>query len=570
MYICDLVIKLPKKCTQIPFRGTFVSLYQHFFFPSPPPHTGMASAEVYAAAIAYFEKHRETEGMSLRKVAGVTDLFPLITRSALQNRFNGRVLMDAKAGAPRKVTIAQVAELKVDVQNGMHGNAMSVAAVTAKLGAYASSNGLPYKDGVPSKNTLLHFFDDQELGIAKARLLRTGRMEKYDWKKLEPAYSKLGSVFEEHPILLKEPRRIANMDEKPLSAASEKIGNGKEKVVYDKSVDFVPSMVTQSLTSDVPHVTFVPTVLGDGTKLKNAYVLKVGAEGSEFQARWLKPPFLPGFDAAWFAALFFAVTLSGYMTLELFKLLMMSFIIPQWRILIPDGPLLLILDFPDFHHLCKELTMFLLTQGVMLWTLPHESSTLTQSLDVVAFGLLQKMLNHYYQLLAGISGDSYAYLAKDMKKNKIARRNMTVEEHGKKTSHQLSASIRALGLDNKLDQRTHLFLTEQAWSEITAEDIQLGFTKVGTIPFNPLQVQKRIELRSAQKKVNKEIAPKVLFRQVEEKWLGEIGAILSSKSDSHESKILKIVQMSKTAPDEKKFYASNPGKTSACPPCTTM
>ena len=35
-------------------------------------------------------------------------------------------------------------------------------------------------------------------------------------------------------------------------------------------------------------------------------------------------------------------------------------------------------------------------------------------------------------------------------------------------------------------------------------------------------------------------------------------------------KILKIVQMSKTAPDEKKFYASNPGKTSACPPCTTM
>ena len=92
--------------------------------------------------------------------------------------------------------------------------------------------------------------------------------------------------------------------------------------------------MTQSLTSDVPHVTFVPTVLGDGTKLKAAYILKVGSEGSEFQTRWLRPPYLPRFDAAWFAMLFFAVTLTGYMTLELFKLLMMTYIIPQWRLLV--------------------------------------------------------------------------------------------------------------------------------------------------------------------------------------------------------------------------------------------
>ena len=519
----------------------------------------MASPEVYAAAVAHFKKHQGDDGMSLRTIV---NMFPGVTRSALSNRINGRVLIDAKAGPPRKVKMAQAAELKVGVQNGMHGNAMSVAAVKAKLGSYASSNGLPYKDGVPSKSSVLHFFNDQELGIASARLLRTGRMQKYDWAKLQPAYDKLGEVFAQHPILLAEPRRIANMDEKPLSAASEKIGNGKDKVVYDKSVDFVPHMVTQSLTSDVPHVTFVPTVLGDGTKLKSAYVLKVGGEGSEFQARWLKPPFLPGFNAGWFAALFFAVTLSGYMTLELFKLLMMSFIIPQWRALVPLGPLLLIMDYPDFHGLCAELTLFLVKQGVMLWTLPHESSTLTQSLDVVAFGLLQKRLNHYYQLLAGISGDTHAYLA--MKNNKMVRRNLTKEEHGTKTSHQLSASFRALGLENKLDQRTHLFLTEQAWSEVTAEDIKLGFLKVGTIPFHPPMVQKRLELFGAKKKMLKEIAPRVLYRQVEEKWLGEIGSILTSK-DSHESKIFKIVEMSKTAPNEKEFYDSNPGKTFVSP-----
>ena len=83
---------------------------------------------------------------------------------------------------------------------------------------------------------------------------------------------------------------------------------------------------------------------------------------------------------------------------------------------IPDGPLLLIMDFPDFHHLCREMTLYLLEQGVMLWTLPHETSTLTQSLDVVAFGLLQRTLNKYYQLLAGVASDSFAYLAFDKKK----------------------------------------------------------------------------------------------------------------------------------------------------------
>ena len=117
------------------------------------PHTSMASAEVYAAAIAYFAKHRGTKGMSLQKVAGMTELFPGVSRTALRDRINGRVLIDAKVGPRCKITIAQAAELKGAVQIGMHGNAVSIAAAAAKLGSYASSNQLPYKDGaVPSKN----------------------------------------------------------------------------------------------------------------------------------------------------------------------------------------------------------------------------------------------------------------------------------------------------------------------------------------------------------------------------------------------------------------------------------
>ena len=174
----------------------------------------MASPD-YAGAVDHFNKHHGEKGNTYRKVAA---LFPGVKRSALSDRIKNRVFIDAKPGPRPKITFAQTAGFKADVQLGMHGNAMTIAAATAKLGAYASSNQTPYKDGVPSKRSVLHFFNDNDLGIAKARLMRTGRIKQYDWAKLEPAYLKLGEIFAKHPILLKEPQRIANMDEKPLSA----------------------------------------------------------------------------------------------------------------------------------------------------------------------------------------------------------------------------------------------------------------------------------------------------------------------------------------------------------------
>ena len=106
--------------------------------------------------------------------------------------------------------------IETDSKNKAQKNGSIAAArqrAKAKIGSHASSNGLPYKDGVPSKNPVLKFFGDAELGIARGRLTRTGRIQSYEWSKLQPAYDKLGQVFEEHPIILLEPRRIANMDE---------------------------------------------------------------------------------------------------------------------------------------------------------------------------------------------------------------------------------------------------------------------------------------------------------------------------------------------------------------------
>jgi hypothetical protein len=155
------------------------------------PYTGMATPQVYERAIAHITAHPE---LSLRTVCNMAE-FRGVTKNSLSRRMDGRVLIDAKPGPRPKVTVAQGAEFKLDVQRGMHGNAMTLATAAAKLGAYASSNQVPYIDGVPCKRSVLHFFNDNDLGIAKARLMRTGRIKQYDWAKLEPAYLKLGEIF---------------------------------------------------------------------------------------------------------------------------------------------------------------------------------------------------------------------------------------------------------------------------------------------------------------------------------------------------------------------------------------
>ena len=106
------------------------------------PLTVMASPQVYAAAVAYFEEH---PSISLRTIAKMAQ-FRGVSRNSLSRRIKGRVLIDAKPGPRPKITIAQVADFKADVQRGMHGNAVTIAAAAAKLGAYASSNQTPYKD----------------------------------------------------------------------------------------------------------------------------------------------------------------------------------------------------------------------------------------------------------------------------------------------------------------------------------------------------------------------------------------------------------------------------------------
>ena len=80
--------------------------------------------------------------------------------------FNGRVLVDAKPGPRPRITIAQTAEFKDDVQRGMYGNDRVDSRSCSQARVICFFESASVKDGVPCKNSLLHFFDDDELGIA--------------------------------------------------------------------------------------------------------------------------------------------------------------------------------------------------------------------------------------------------------------------------------------------------------------------------------------------------------------------------------------------------------------------
>ena len=63
----------------------------------------MASPQVYAAAVAYYTEHKGESGTSYRKVAA---MYPGVEKTALSERINGRVLVDAKPGPRSRITFA--------------------------------------------------------------------------------------------------------------------------------------------------------------------------------------------------------------------------------------------------------------------------------------------------------------------------------------------------------------------------------------------------------------------------------------------------------------------------------
>ena len=115
-------------------------------------------------------------------------------------------------------------------------------------------------------------------------------------------------------------------------------------------------------------------------------------------AHWTEPaigqmPYLPGMKRDHFAGNTTRVfaTESGSNNKDLLEFLIISWIIPMWRGIHPAGPLVILQDAPRAHGWTPELCEFCAKHEVFIVKFPHNSTTMTQCLDVYFFKAFRKI-----------------------------------------------------------------------------------------------------------------------------------------------------------------------------------
>lgn len=113
---------------------------------------------------------------------------------------------------------------------------------------------------------------------------------------------------------------------------------------------------------------------------------------------WTQPaavglPFLPGMRRDHFQRPDIRVfaTESGSNNKDLSELILVDWIIPLWRKMHPTGPLFLLQDAPHSHGWTAKLCDFCDKNGVFIVKFPHNSTTMTQCLDVWYFKAFRRI-----------------------------------------------------------------------------------------------------------------------------------------------------------------------------------
>jgi hypothetical protein len=115
-------------------------------------------------------------------------------------------------------------------------------------------------------------------------------------------------------------------------------------------------------------------------------------------AHWTEPaigqmPFLPGMKHDFFKTNNVRVfaTESGSNNKDLLEFMIVSWIIPLWREYHATGPLVILQDAPRAHGWTPELCEFSAKNEVFIAKFPHNSTTMTQCLDVHYFKAFRKI-----------------------------------------------------------------------------------------------------------------------------------------------------------------------------------
>jgi hypothetical protein len=163
------------------------------------------------------------------------------------------------------------------------------------------------------------------------------------------------------------------------------------------------SVRLMALNDGSGNVTAIPFILGGNITLATAHIgpvcdTQVKADWSAPEA-WTEParcglPFLPGIHPDHFKREDVRVfaTESGSNNKELIEFMLTTWIFPLWRKLHPVGPLVVLQDAPHCHGWSERLCQYCSDNGIFIVKFPHNSTTMTQCLDVWFFKTFRR---HY-------------------------------------------------------------------------------------------------------------------------------------------------------------------------------
>jgi hypothetical protein len=219
--------------------------------------------------------------------------------------------------------------------------------------------------------------------------------------------------------LLRERRRHGNLDETPVGGRGEKL-NRRLCALVTKNVlkkKRGASIRTEAISDGPEGMSYLPFTLADSTVLAKIFIVSA----DKMNPKWLAPPpqtlnccheFLPRMPLDYFEKGDVAVycTASGSMTTAVFEKMIMEVIVPQWRKIVPSGPLCLHMDAPESHAMSRELAQFLKTNEIICNFFPHKTSTVLQPLDLFFNMKWRAKFREYVDALITVGQNTHAYL----------------------------------------------------------------------------------------------------------------------------------------------------------------
>ncbi len=231
---------------------------------------------------------------------------------------------------------------------------------------------------------------------------------------LEIHADEVDKLVKKYPCL-KERKRWVNVDETPECERGEK--QGRQCWVLTTRIAMKRkrgrAVRSRAMKDGNGPLTFVPALRGDGAVICTAFLSTGECANPPLYNDELLPglgnPFADPVTCRIFA------TKSGSMTQEVLEKFLTEMVVPAMRRDVPEGPLAVVMDCPSCHGRTTELRSFLKRHDVKLLLLPHNSSTVTQMLDIGWFLNWRDEYQATADALLEVSKSAHARLGPNMR-----------------------------------------------------------------------------------------------------------------------------------------------------------